>query len=117
QANAVELAQRLEAHRGVATVRYPGLPSHGTHAVAASFMTGFGAMLSFETTGDGDRADAVCRRTELIHHATSLGGVETTMERRAAIPGQERIPPTLIRMSVGCEQVDDLWTDLEQALA
>lgn len=116
QANAAELAQRLEAHPGISAVRYPGLPSHDTHAVAASFMTGFGAMLSFETTGDGDRADAICRRTELIHHATSLGGVETTMERRAAIAGQERIPPTLIRMSVGCEQVDDLWSDLDQAL-
>ncbi|HSP27686.1 MAG TPA: PLP-dependent transferase, partial [Ilumatobacteraceae bacterium] len=49
-------------------------------------------------------------------HATSLGGVESTMERRAAIPGQERIPPTLIRFSVGCEDVDDLWSDLDRAL-
>jgi cystathionine gamma-synthase len=73
-------------------------------------------MLSFETTGDGARATQVCERVELVNHATSLGGVESTMERRASIPGQERIPPTLIRFSVGCEDVDDLWADLDQAL-
>jgi cystathionine gamma-synthase len=58
----------------------------------------------------------VLNRLELVNHATSLGGVETTVERRASIPGQERIPPTLVRMSVGCEHVDDLWADLDQAL-
>ena len=116
QANAMELAARLDAHDRVARVLYPGLPSHGTHAVAASFMSGFGAVLSFEPTGPGERASDVCARVELINHATSLGGVESTMERRAVIPGQERIPPSLIRMSVGCEHVDDLWADLDQAL-
>ena len=116
QANAMELARRLDAHEGVSRVRYPGLPSHPTHEVAAGFMSGFGAMLSFETTGPGERATAVCERVELINHATSLGGVESTMERRAVIPGQERIPPTLIRFSVGCEDVEDLWADLVHAL-
>jgi cystathionine gamma-synthase len=116
QANAMELATRLEAHEQVATVRYPGLSSHGTHRVAASFMTGFGAVLSFEPTGTGERASEVCARVELINHATSLGGVESTMERRSVIPGQERIPPSLIRMSVGCEHVEDLWADLDRAL-
>jgi cystathionine gamma-synthase len=116
QANAMELALRLEAHPEIARVRYPGLPSHPTHEVAARFMAGFGAMLSFETTGTGERATAVCERVELVNHATSLGGVESTMERRAAIPGQERIPPTLIRFSVGCEDVEDLWSDLDRAL-
>ena len=116
QANAMELAVRLEEHPEVARVRYPGLASHPTHEVAARFMAGFGAMLSFETSGTGERATAVCERAELINHATSLGGVESTMERRATIPGQERIPPTLIRFSVGCEDVDDLWADLDQAL-
>jgi len=116
QDNAMEIAQRLEAHSGVVRVRYPGLPSHDTHEVATTFMSGFGAMMSFETTGTGERATAVCARGELINHATSLGGVETTMERRAVIPGQERIPPTLIRLSVGCEDVEDLWADFEQAL-
>ncbi len=116
QANAMELAIRLESHPEVSRVRYPGLPSHPTHEVAARFMSGFGAMLSFETTGVGERATAVCERAELINHATSLGGVESTMERRATIPGQERIPPSLIRFSVGCEDVDDLWLDLDRAL-
>jgi cystathionine gamma-synthase len=116
QANAMELATRLEAHPEITRVRYPGLASHPTHEVAARFMSGFGAMLSFETTGPGERATEVCERAELINHATSLGGVESTMERRATIPGQERIPPTLIRFSVGCEDVEDLWADLEQSL-
>jgi cystathionine gamma-synthase len=116
QLNAMELAQRLEAHPEISRVRYPGLVSHPTHEVAARFMAGFGAMLSYETTGTADRATQVCERVELVNHATSLGGVESTMERRAAIPGQERIPPTLIRFSVGCEDVDDLWSDLDQAL-
>ncbi len=116
QANAMELAIRLEAHPQIARVRYPGLPSHDTHEHARKFMQGFGAMMSFETTGDGERASAVCERAELINHATSLGGIESTMERRAVIPGQERIPPTLIRFSVGCEHVDDLWADLSQTL-
>lgn len=116
QNNAMELALRLEGHPEISRVRYPGLPSHGTHQVAKSFMAGFGAMLSFETTGTGQRATDVCQRVELINHATSLGGVESTMERRATLAGQERIPETLIRLSVGCENVDDLWADLTQAL-
>ena len=117
QANAKELAGRLEGHRGVTRVLYPGLESHPTHANARSFMNGYGAMLSFETTGAGERASAVCERAELINHATSLGGIESTMERRAGIEGQETIPPTLIRFSVGCEDVDDLWADLDRALS
>lgn len=117
QANAGELARRLEAHSQIDRVLYPGLPSHGTHAAAASFMTGFGAMMSFEVAGGAERATQVCERAELINHATSLGGIESTMERRAAVAGQERIPPSLIRFSVGCEHVDDIWADLEQALA
>jgi cystathionine gamma-synthase len=116
QQNATELAVRLEAHPGIARVLYPGLVGHGTHQVAKSFMHGFGAMMSFETAGTAEHATAVCSRVELINHATSLGGVESTMERRAAIPRQERIPPTLIRFSVGCEDIDDLWNDLDQAL-
>jgi cystathionine gamma-synthase len=116
QANAMELARRLEAHPQVARVRYPGLPSHPTHRVAASFMKAFGALISFDPTGPGERASDLCARLQLIHHATSLGGVESTMERRSVIPGQERIPPSLIRFSVGCEDVDDIWADLDAAL-
>lgn len=116
-ANAQVLAERLEAHPEVARVRYPGLASHTTHAHAASFMQGFGAMMSFDVTGSGERASAFVESAELINNATSLGGIESTMERRALIAGQENMPPTLIRFSVGCEHVEDLWRDLERALA
>ncbi len=71
---------------------------------------------TFETTGDAGRCDNALRQLELVNHATSLGGVESTVERRATREGQQRIPQTLVRMSVGCENVDDLWTDLDQAL-
>lgn len=116
QENAMVLAERLDAHPQVTVVRYPGLPSHETHAAAASFMNGYGAMMSFDLTGPGERATLFCEAAQIIHHATSLGGIETTMERRATVEGQETMPPTLIRLSVGCEHIDDLWTDLEQAL-
>ncbi len=116
QANAAYLAQRLEAHPLVARVRYPGLPTHPTHAVAKRLLKGFGAVLSFELKGGAELADAVCRHTQLIRHATSLGGVESTLERRAGIPGQEHLPPSLLRLSVGIEDAEDLWADLEAAL-
>jgi cystathionine gamma-synthase len=117
QANALELAQRLEGHPEVDIVRYPGLAGHAQHQVAASFMDDFGAMMAFEPTGPGERASAVCDAVRVVHHATSLGGVESSMERRAIIPGQESIPPSLIRFSVGCEDVEDLWDDLDTALS
>jgi cystathionine gamma-synthase len=115
-ANAQVLAERLEAHPEVTKVRYPGLPSHDTHAHAASFMQGFGAMMSFDVAGSGERASAFVQAAQLINNATSLGGIESTMERRALIAGQETMPPTLIRFSVGCEHVEDLWRDLDHAL-
>jgi cystathionine gamma-synthase len=73
-------------------------------------------MVSFEVVGGAAVADATCAATRLIPDATSLGGVETTMERRAKWPGDDGVPPGLIRLSVGCEAVDDLWRDLDQAL-
>ena len=79
-------------------------------------MDGFGAMMSFELTGSGERASAVVERKNLIKNATSLGGVESTWERRALVAGQESMPPTLIRLSVGCENVEDLWSDIDAAL-
>jgi len=80
-------------------------------------MMGWGAMISFETVGSAERATAICEQVEIINHATSLGGIESTMERRAAVPGQETIPPSLIRFSVGCEDVEDLSNDLANAFA
>lgn len=117
QASAGELARRLAAHPGVRRVRYPGLATDPGHARAAAQMRGFGAMLAIEVAGGAPAADAVCARVRLAVHATSLGGVETTLERRAAVPGEDAVPPGLLRVSVGCEHVEDLWSDLEQALA
>jgi len=100
QASAAELAERLAEHDAVDRVRYPG----------------FGTIVSFELASAA-AADRTCRATRIIRHATSLGGVETCMERRSAVPGQEHIPSGLIRLSTGCEDLEDVWSDLEVALA
>lgn len=115
-ASAAGLADRLAQHPEVGIVRYPGRPDHPTHAIARSFMSGFGAVVSFDVRGGADRADAVCRSVQIIRHATSLGGVESTIERRAAVPGQTHLPAGLLRLSVGCEHPDDLWRDLQHAI-
>jgi cystathionine gamma-synthase len=99
QKSAGQLATRLAQHPAVDRVRYPG----------------FGTIVSFELA-DAAAADQACRATRIIRHATSLGGVETCMERRSAHPGQEHIPPGLIRLSTGCENLEDLWSDLKAAL-
>jgi cystathionine gamma-synthase len=116
QQSALQLAQRLEQHPRVTCVRYPGLASHPTHAVARRVLAGFGTIISFDVRGGAAAADAVCQQVRLVRHATSLGAVESTMERRAAVPGQRHLPAALLRLSVGIENVDDLWSDLESAL-
>ncbi|UYM05701.1 trans-sulfuration enzyme family protein [Solicola gregarius] len=101
QANAAELAHRLEAHDATEKVRYPG----------------FGSMIAIEVRGGAAAADLLTRSTSLWVHATSLGGVESTWERRRRWASEpETVPENLIRMSVGVENVDDLWRDLEAAL-
>jgi cystathionine gamma-synthase len=102
QASAHHLARELADHRRVARVRYPGT----------------GTIISFETIGTADDTEAVCEACRLIVHATSLGGVETSLERRARYPSEREVgtPPTLIRLSVGLEHPDDLWRDLDRAL-
>lgn len=117
QASANVLARRLSAHQAVERVRYPGLPSDPGHALASAQLGGFGSIVTFDVAGGIGPANRVCARLRLIHHATSLGGVESTIERRASIPGQEHLPPGLLRLSVGIETVDDLWADLDRALA
>ncbi len=117
QTNAGALAQLLIAHHQVSAVRYPGLAAHPSHEVAARVLDGFGSMISFEVKGSGERADRLCAALRLVRHATSLGGVESTIERRSTIEGQGHLPPTLLRLSVGCENLKDLWDDLEQALS
>jgi cystathionine gamma-synthase len=116
QDTAMTLAERLEQHPLVGRVRYPGLPSHPTHPTAKRVLKGFGSIISFDLRGGAEFADGVCRNVRLIRHATSLGGVESTMERRAGIPGQEHLPASLLRLSVGIEDVDDLWADLDSAI-
>ena len=115
QSNASKLARRLDAHPAVSRVRYPGLPNHPGHGIAAAQMTGFGAVLAFEVA-DAPTADRICSTLQVIVHATSLGGVETTIERRSKLPGQGHLPPGLLRLSVGCEHIEDLWNDLSTAL-
>ncbi len=117
QETAGRLALWLASHEAVSLVRYPGLESHPTHAVAKAQLDGFGTMISFDLAGGAGPADEVCQRVRLIRHATSLGSVESTMERRAAVPGQEHLPASLLRLSVGIESYSDLRADLEQALA
>jgi len=100
QANAAELVRRLEGRPGVIEVRYPG----------------FGAMISL-VLSDADAADRLTHGTSVWVHATSLGGVESTLERRRRWQSEPRtIPEGLVRMSVGIEDVEDLWDDLVAAL-
>jgi cystathionine gamma-synthase len=117
QHSAAVLAQRLVAHPGVERVRYPGLPDDPGHERATAQMHGFGAMVSFEPVGDANTADRLCRSTKLWVHATSLGGVESSLERRRRWAEESStVPEALIRLSVGIEDVEDLWSDLAQAL-
>jgi cystathionine gamma-synthase len=115
QANAEELARRLDGHPAVERVRYPGLPSDPWHDRAHAQMDGFGNMIAFEVHGGASAAEAAARSTRLIVHATSLGGIESSMERRAKWAGED-VPASLLRLSVGCEDVDDLWADLDRSL-
>ena len=116
QRSAGELARRLAGHPAVTRVRYPGLADHPGHAQAAEQMTGFGAVLGFEVP-TAAAASTVCAAVRVVRSATSLGGVESTIERRARLSGQEHLPPGFLRLSVGCEHIEDLWDDLSGALA
>ena len=102
EANAKTLVTRLQNHAKITKVRYPG----------------FGAVISFEIDGNAENAEKVCESSRLITHATSLGGVESLWERRRRWAAESpSVPEQLIRLSVGCEHVDDIWQDIEQALA
>jgi len=101
EATARVLAARLGAHEAVSRVRYPGL----------------GALVSIEVHGGAERADAVAAGTTLWVQATSFGGVESLLERRRRWPSErDVVPESLIRLSVGIEDVEDLWADLDAAL-
>jgi cystathionine gamma-synthase len=109
-ATALELARRLHEHPAVERVRYPGLGD----AVAARYVDRFGPLLSFDVA-DAETARKVETSLRLIENATSLGGVSSTLEARARWE-QQRVPPGLLRLSAGLEDVEDLWRDLAQAL-
>jgi cystathionine gamma-synthase len=122
-ASACELAIWLDAHPEVAGVNYPGLPGHPAADIVARQMRLPGAMLSFELRGDEDRARSFVAATRLFTLAESLGAVESLVElpapmTHASVAGSPlAVPPTLVRLSVGLEAIDDLRADLEQAFA
>ena len=99
--NAQQLVTRLLSHAKITKVRYPG----------------FGAVISFEVDGTAEQAEKVCESSRLITHATSLGGIEALWERRRRWALESpSVPEQLIRLSVGCEHVEDIWQDIELAL-
>jgi cystathionine gamma-lyase len=123
--NALAVAQFLETHTSVAAVYYPGLPSHPQHALARNQMTGFSGMLSFELKGGEAEARKFLRNLHLFALAESLGGVESLIEHpatmtHASVPAAERekigIRDSLVRVSVGIENAEDLIEDLTRAL-
>ncbi len=116
-ANAMVLAQRLAEHPQVAQVRYPGLPQDPGFATASATMSGYGAIIAIQPTGDAHSVDRMINALTLWTPATSLGGVESTLERRRRFTTESlTVPENLIRLSVGIEDVEDLWADLDQAL-
>lgn len=118
QASALTLATRLDAHDGVSRVLFPGLPTDPGHVRATAQMTGYGSVLCIEIAGGEDAAEAVVEALRLWTPATSLGGVESLIERRRRHANEPvSVPANLLRLSVGIENVEDLWADLEQALA
>jgi cystathionine gamma-synthase len=118
QENAMDLANRLVKDPAISRVRYPGLATDPYHERAKSFMKGFGAVVSFEVKATVEQIDLMCNSSKLITNATSLGGVESLWERRRRWKTEsETIPENLIRFSVGIENADDLWADIQSAMA
>src|SRR6185312_5830742 len=117
-ANAAELARRLSDHPAVARVRHPSLPGDPGHARATRQMRGYGAIVAVELVRGPAAAEDLCTRTRIWVHATSLGGVESTMERRRRHASEpQTVPESLVRLSVGVEDVEDLWADLDRVLS
>jgi cystathionine gamma-synthase len=115
--SAILLATWLRHHPAVGAVLYPGLADHPGHDVAARQMSGYGAMLSIRVGGGEKAAIAAAARVEVWKRATSLGGVESLIEHRASVEGASSpCPPDLLRLSVGLEDTEDLFADLDRAL-
>lgn len=125
-ANALALAQQLTSHPAIEKVIYPGLPDHPQYALAQAQMSGGGGIVSIVLKGGFEAARLFCERTQLFTLAESLGGVESLCNHpasmtHASIPPDRRdklgITPSLVRLSVGVEHIDDLLADVVQALA
>jgi cystathionine gamma-synthase len=117
-ATALEIATRLSSHPSVTKVYYPGLADDPDHALATKQMNGgYGGMLSFVVAGGKAAANRVTETTTVWVPATSLGSVESLIERRSRWDGDDAVDPALLRLSAGLEDVEDLWADLDQALA
>ena len=115
--SALRIATELKSHPKVERVYYPGLPDDPGHEVASRQMCGgFGGMLSFVVKGGKAAANRLTELTEVWVPATSLGSVESLIERRSRWDGDEVVDPALLRLSTGIEDPDDLWNDLAQAL-
>jgi cystathionine gamma-synthase len=120
--NAERVVDLLQAHDAVATVYYPGLPSHPGHEVAAKQMRAFGGMVSFTLAAGEQAAVDLCNRAQLFTLGESLGGVESLIEHPArmthasAAGSPLEVPGDLVRLSVGIETIEDLLADLRQAL-
>ena len=120
--NAAAIVEMLEVHDAVASVLYPGLPDHPTHATAARQMSGYGGMVSFLAAGGKEAAFSLVTKTRLFTLAESLGAVESLIEHPGAMTHASaagsplEVDDALVRLSVGIEAVEDLIADLEQAL-
>ena len=123
--NASELASRLSQHPKVTRMLYPGHETHPGYEIAAKQMSGFGGMISIEIEGGEEAARKFAAALRLFITAESLGGVESLINHpwtmtHASIPEEQRLAagmtPGLVRLSVGIEDVEDLWIDIENAL-
>lgn len=112
--SALAIAEHLATRSDVTGLRYPGLPHDPSHAIAVHQMRHYGPVVSF-VLADRARAQHFLKSCKLVIEATSFGGVHTTAERRARWGGDE-IPEGFIRLSVGCEDSQDLVDDVAQAL-
>ena len=123
--NGFQIAQFLNKHSKIKSVYYPGLSNHPGHSIACEQMDGFGAMLSFELNISNLSADKFMKNLQLITPAVSLGGIETTIcdpartshaKISAEVRSRQGITDSLLRLSVGIENVEDLIKDIDQAL-
>jgi cystathionine beta-lyase/cystathionine gamma-synthase len=125
-ASALQIARWAGKQRAISAVHHPGLESHPDHEVARATLSGFGGMLAIELAGGASAADAFLRKLKLFTHAASLGGVDSLVieprfSSHARMTAEERaqmgIPDGFVRLSIGVEDVEDLITDLAQALS